>query len=305
MGRSKILSALRGSWDSSLARGEIWVSPAVLQSQSLPNSAASVVRLAAGLGADSCFLSCTGPQAVPHCPEALLETVTVVKDNDLACGIVIDGPWQRLVQSHGLLPLLERLAANSSQIQQEVATQARLVHAEIRAWAEAGADLLLLADDLAYSGGPYFSPDHFPNLLLTYYREFLSTSAGLQVPLGFHSDGNLTLLLPALVESSFYFFSLEPEAVDMTEVQNCCKGRAFLLSGIRSAWLSPSYSGNLPESNLLAEISLLAQRGKIILSSSSGLSSPDSVDALRNIYRIADRVSPISYEALNQRLDNP
>ncbi len=288
MGRAKVLSVLAGSRVDPLARGEVWVAPAVLESQGLPNDAAGVAHLAANLGADLCFVSCGGPQAVPNQPEALREAVAAVHARDLACGIVVDGPWQRLTQSHGLFQLLERLGRHAGQVEQEVAAQAALVHEELNAWAGAGADLVLLADDLAYSRGLYFSPVLFASLLLPHYRQFLLAATDLHVPLGFHSDGDLMPLLPTLVEMGFSFFSLETEAMNLADVQDQHKDRVALIAGIAAEWLSSDRLAGISVDDVSAGISRLARGGRLILGSACGLYDPDSPAALREIYRVAD-----------------
>lgn len=299
MGRAKFLSAMAGSWAGAPVRGEVWVAPAVLEAQGLSNDAQGVAGLAVNLGADLCFLSCGGPQAVPNQPAALLEAVALVRARDLACGVVVDGPWQRLTQRYGLLGLLERVGRHGNQVQREVTAQAALVHEELGAWASAGADLALLADDLAWSGGLYFSPALFARLLLPCYRQSLLSSAGLRLPLGFHADGDLSPLLPVLVELGFSFFSLEPEAANLAEIQSCIGDRAALLSGIRAAWLSPAGPPGALAGDVAAEISSLLLGGRLILASSCGLYDPASVNAIREVYRIADCIPLTAFTSVN------
>lgn len=287
MSRAKVKSVLAGLSKDSLVRGEIWVAPEVLASLGLPNNATGIAELAAILGADLCFLSCSGPQPVPPQTKVLQAAVAEVHARDLACGIVIDGPWQRLVQSNGLIQLLERFGTAFAQIQQEIVVQTTLIHEEIRAWVRADVDLVLLADDLAYNEGLYFSPVVFNRLLLPNYRQFLQAANDLQVPLGFHSDGNLMRLLPTLVEIGFSFFSLETEAMDLAQVQCHFRDRAGLIAGIRAAWLNPDRAAwRLADDDMLSEIATLTHRGRLILGSACGLYHPASLAALREIYRI-------------------
>lgn len=286
MGRSEVLAVLAGSCGNRLVRGEIWVSPAVLRSQHLPNSAAGIAQLATTVGADFCFLSCDGPQAVASQPDALTGAVSTMHVQGLACGVVIDGPWQRLARTGGLLGLLGRLRSSCEELRQELAIQTGLVQQEISAWADAGADLMLLADDIAYAGGPYFSPGVFIDLLLPSYLQLLAGAINIGVPMGFHSDGDMTVLLPFL--NGFSFLCPEPEAIDLGEKKGHRVSGA-VLSGIRAAWLDPTCLGGIPESQISAEISSLASSGPLMLGSACGLFDPRSLTALREVYRIADR----------------
>ena len=288
MGRSRVLSVIAGTGDVVLARGEIWVAPAVLEGQGLPNNAAGVVELAARLGADLCFLSCRGPQAVPNQAEVLREAVSLVHIRDLACGAVVDGPWQRLAERDGLIQLMARLGGRLGETEQEVALQATVAGEELRAWCEAGVDLVLLTDDIAYNRGLYFSPRLFTRLLLPHYRELLLTAGERRVPTGFHSDGDLTLLLPALIDAGFSFFSLEPEAMDPSEVRHRYDDRFVLIGGIRAEWLSDAGGSGVGHTDLRREISSLVSTGRTILASSCGLYEPSSVAFLKRVYRAAD-----------------
>lgn len=283
MGHAKVKSVLAGITDNILVRGEIWVAPIVLETMGLPNNAAGIAELAADLGADFCFLSSSGPQPVLRQVIALQEAVAEVHARNLACGVVIDGPWQKLATTNSLGQLLGRL--RTSAIHREIEEQTELIHEEFRAWAGVGADMVLLADDLAYMDGLYFSPAIFSRLLLPNYVQFLKTATDLQVPLGFHSDGNLVRLLPTLVETGFSFFSLEPEAMDLEQIQRQFNDRITLMTGIRAAWFNPNCAGRIQTDDILSEISSLALGGRFILSSACGLYDPGSLAALKEIYR--------------------
>ena len=291
MGRSRALSIIEGTGNGNLPRGEIWVAPAVLEGRGLPNSVAGVADLAAMLGADLCFLSCSGPQAVSMEVEAQREAVSLVHGRDLACGVVVDGPWQRLAAYHGLIKLMARVGGRLGETEREVSSRAALVGEEVRAWCEAGADLVLLTDDIAYNRGLYFSPALFTRLLLPHYRQVLRTACEHGVPTGFHSDGDLAILLPTLIDAGFSFFSLEPEAMNLSEVRRLHGDGFSLISGIRAEWLSNAGGISTEAINLPREVSSLRHIGRLILASSCGLYEPSSAAFLEKVYRAADSLS--------------
>ena len=288
MGRSRVISALTGLPSSSLARGEIWVAPAVLESQGLPNSAAGVAGLAAQLGSDLCFLSCTGPQAVPMHSETMREAVSFVHERDLACGAVVDGPWQRLAERDGLFPTIAKVGTHIDETERGLSSMASLAGEELSAWCNAGVDLVLLADDIAFNQGPYFSPTLFERLLSLHYLHLVRLASERGVPVGFHSDGNLTLLMPVLMGAGFSLYSLEPEAMELSEVRHRFGDKFTLIAGIRASWLDVSGEFGSGEIDLRREISSLASLGRIILGSSCGVYEPSSVARLADVYRVAD-----------------
>jgi uroporphyrinogen decarboxylase len=267
-------------------RGELWIAPAVLASEGLPNSAQGVTALAVRLGADLSFLSCSGPQAVSDEAAALRAAVDATHARGLACGAVVNGPWQRLTEGDGLESALRRLAVDG-ETERRIAALARQARREVDAWDEAGADLIMLADDLAYDGGPYFAPALLDRLLLPHYRRLL-LGVRRRRPIGFHSDGDLTRLLPALIQAGFACFSLEPEATRPNAVWRRFGRHVTVLSGIPAAWLTTPVAS----SDVLSGLADLSRGGSLILGSACGLFEPGSVDRLKTIYRLADGIGP-------------
>lgn len=273
------------------ARGEIWVAPPVLRDSGFPNSAAGVAGLAARLGADLCFFSCGGPQPVAPEAGALCEAVSLAKSFGLACGAVINGPWQRLTGDNDIITLLQNIKREPQNLREALDKQAARMGEEAESWAQVGADLILIADDVAHAGGPYFSPAHFNELLVPCYRRHLFRAGKRTAsPLGFHSDGEMSLLLPVLVETGFTFFSLEPETTDIPALWQRHGSRTTVLSAIKAAWLSQPPATET-RSEATAYFSLLLGRGSLVLSSACGLFHQNSVDALKEIYACADSLA--------------
>jgi uroporphyrinogen decarboxylase len=81
-----------------------------------------------------------------------------------------------------------------------------------------GAELLVLGDDAAHRAGPMISPEMWREHILPYHRQ---TVCALNVPLIWHSDGNLEDLLPMASEAGFVgVHGLEPASgVDLARVK--------------------------------------------------------------------------------------
>jgi hypothetical protein len=278
---AKVRDVLSGHKVSPPPRAELWIAPAVLASEGLPNTAQGVATLAARLGADLSFLSCSGPQALTNDAAVLRVAVEAVHASGLACGALVNGPWQRLTEAEGLEPALRQLVADGD-IEGRIAALAKQVELDFDAWDEAGVDLIMLADDLAYAGGAFFSPALFHHLLLPHYKELL-LAPRRRLPVGLHSDGDLSRMLPELVQAGFSCFSLEPEAISPNAVWQRFGHAVTLLSGIPAAWLTMP----VPPSDVLCGLSDLACGGSLILASACGLWEPSSVDSLKTIYRLA------------------
>lgn len=84
--------------------------------------------------------------------------------------------------------------------------------------ASLGAEVLVLGEDAAHSGGPMVSPQMWREFVLPHHRHIVEA---VDVPVIWHSDGLITPLLPLAVEAGFAgMHSLEPAAgVDLGQVK--------------------------------------------------------------------------------------
>lgn len=94
---------------------------------------------------------------------------------------------------------------------------------------ELGAELIVVGDDAAHRGGPMISPRMWREHILAYHRRIVDA---LPVPVVWHSDGNLTSLLPMAIEAGYAgVHGLEPAAgVDLAAVKSAY-GRDLVLVG--------------------------------------------------------------------------
>jgi uroporphyrinogen decarboxylase len=83
---------------------------------------------------------------------------------------------------------------------------------------ELGAEVLVLGDDVAFRDGPMISPRMYREFVLPYHCRIV---AALDVPVIWHSDGDIRSLLPMAIEAGFVgVHGLEPAAgVDLAEVK--------------------------------------------------------------------------------------
>jgi uroporphyrinogen decarboxylase len=92
-----------------------------------------------------------------------------------------------------------------------------------------GADVLVLGDDAAHGGGPLISPQMWREFVLPHHRRIVQA---LDVPIIWHSDGNVERLLPMAVEAGFVgIHGLDPIAgMDLAAVKRSF-GRDLTLVG--------------------------------------------------------------------------
>ena len=91
-----------------------------------------------------------------------------------------------------------------------------------------GAEIIVMGDDAAHHAGPMISPKMWRELVLPYHRRIVET---LPVPVIWHSDGNITRLLPMAVEAGFAgIHGLEPWSMSLSATKSVF-GEQLVLMG--------------------------------------------------------------------------
>ena len=154
--------------------------------------------------------------------------------------------------------------------------------------ASSGIELVILGEDIAYQRHLYFSPALFTEVLLPYYQSLARAIPPNRLVLGWHSDGDVSAILPDLVDCGFRFFSLEAECVDLLAFKRTYGPRITLVGGLRTKWLHADMTDAHLAQECLSEIPSLLKEGGFILSSSCGLHDLAFPPRLRRIYRLLD-----------------
>ena len=250
-----------------LSRGEIWPLPG-------GGTADEIVSVAREMRMDFCFFD--------HWPGAPDKAHAA----GLSAGAVVNGPWQRWMIEVGSEEAMLQLGRGTDGLRQGLAKAAAMARREIEEWADTGVEMVLLADDVAYAGGPYMSPQQLDKHLLPLYASLGDRVRAVGKTVGFHSDGCVDLILPVLKQAKFQFYSLEPEGTDPLRAWNVLESQVPLLSGLPAAWLSSG--GFIPtrEGRILSE---WLSAGPLILTSACGLFHAEAKDSLREIYQWLDQ----------------
>lgn len=250
-----------------LTRGEIWPLPE-------GGTPEEIVAVARELQADFCFFD--------HLPGAPAKARAL----GLSVGAVVNGPWQRWMIEVGWESAMMKIGRGSTDVTEGLARAKAKAEHEIAEWSDAGVDMILLADDVAYAGGPYMSPQQLEKHLMPLYCELSSRVKTAGPTVGFHTDGCVDPILPLLKQADFDFFSLEPEGTDPVQAWRILGRDIPLFSGLPAAWLSPG--GFLPtrEGKILRE---WVAAGPLVVTSACGLYHADAKNSLREIYQWLDR----------------
>jgi uroporphyrinogen decarboxylase len=91
----------------------------------------------------------------------------------------------------------------------------------VETYLELGVDGLWVWDDLAYNKGPFFSPRVYEELVKPAHAQITSAYRAKNAPTILHTDGNVNLLIPKLIEAGFTVIQpLEAKAgMDVVELK--------------------------------------------------------------------------------------
>lgn len=120
------------------------------------------------------------------------------------------GPLTAGYMAMGFERFFVRLYEDPAFVHRLLAVRTEWCIAQYRRACELGAEVLVLGDDVAFRSGPMLSVAMFREFVWPYHRRIV---AAFDVPVIWHSDGNIAPLLPLAVEAGFAgVHGLEPAA---------------------------------------------------------------------------------------------
>jgi uroporphyrinogen decarboxylase len=139
--------------------------------------------------------------------------------------------------------------------------------------AEAGADVIILEDDIAGNESTLISPQHFQEFVAPYNQRVLDDAHARGLKVVCHSDGNLWPILDILLEVGYDGLNpLEPQAgMDLKRVKDYCGDRICLLGNIDCAELLCSGTEEEVEAAVVQAIQDAAPGGGYVLCSSNSI----------------------------------
>ncbi len=133
-----------------------------------------------------------------------------------------------------------------------------------------------LPDDLAYNSGPVVAPGAYRRYVYSWYRRIVERCHQADVPVGLHSDGDLTRLLPDLVACGFdAIHPFEPPMNDIVAVKREWGDRIAVAGGIDLKGTLCDGSPADVEAEVRRMAAVLAPGGGWLLGSSNSI--PDFV----------------------------
>lgn len=279
---------------SRLPRGEVWVGTAVLDQAGLEDHAAGHAAFCRRMGMDILVLPLAEQPRYDETQGyryfSLEEIQPLSEIKDLFTAVTVDGPFQRLTQSKGLMEIFTLWARDRDQFVSAYTGEAAGVENLIREACALGLDAVIVADDIASEKNTYFRPEELQKTFIPFYKKMatLVHRQGRARAL-FHSCGNFGALIPDLLDCGFDgLAACQDSALDLVSLKQREGSRLTLMAGIDAELLQATFLDASLKDAFSNQIKRLSHNGGFILSSSCGLYSPDFLERLRELYALAD-----------------
>jgi uroporphyrinogen decarboxylase len=138
---------------------------------------------------------------------------------------------------------------------------------------DAGADVLIVEDDIASTQNTLVSPKHFQEFIAPYNQQVIDCAKARDMKVIRHSDGNLWPILDLLLAKGYDGLNpLDPNAgMDLKKVKDYCGDRICLLGNIDCGDLLTNGSEEQVEAAVIQAINDAAPGGGYILCSSNSI----------------------------------
>jgi uroporphyrinogen decarboxylase len=127
------------------------------------------------------------------------------------------GPFMNAYMAMGLDRFCLRIGSDAAFIHALMQVRTEWCLAMFGLAVKLGAEMIVMGDDSAHHGGPMVSPKMWREFVLPYHRRIVSS---LPVPVIWHSDGDISRLLPMAIDAGFAgIHGLEPWSISLSAVK--------------------------------------------------------------------------------------
>jgi len=289
--RERIYKTLRGEPLDRIARGEFFIADEFARAFSVDSDNDALEQIIEQLDLDLVsipFSAGWGTRAQPD-EDRALEAVMRWRERDRFVLALIDGPFSAAIKATGFDSLMRyshSLPRVARKAFQQGADDAREFAQAVR---EAGADGVILGEDIAYNRAPFFAPEALGAQYFRALDNAVHELHALGLVVFFHSDGNLNAVLDDLAACALDGIQgLEPEAgMSIQRVRERVGKRLTLWGNLGFDFLSAARTDT--EIERMVEM-ITKESGKLILGSCGGLVGGMNIETVRRVHRRADRV---------------
>ncbi len=283
--RERIYNTLRGAPTDRLARGEMFIADEFIRAFS---PAQTLERVIEELELDVVSIPLSAGWGAPQQPDAdrALQTIMQWRERERGVFALIDGPFSAAVKEVGFDTLMRYTRSAPEAARRafmQGADETRLVARAVR---DAGADGVILGEDIAYNRAPYFSAEALGTLYFRALHAAVDDLHALGLAVFFHSDGNLNLVLDDLATCNLDGIQgLEPEAgMSIARARQRVGKRLTLWGNLGFDFLCVERTDEEIEQTINT---IIQDSGKLIFGSCGGLVGGLNIETVRRVYRRA------------------
>jgi uroporphyrinogen decarboxylase len=290
--RERVLKTLRGQELDRVARGEFFIDDEFARTFLGVPGAVEFQQLRAmveELDLDVASVSMSGGWGALEHPseERAFDFLSRWRnESDRFVFALIDGPFSASARTRGFEMLMHLVKSTSSAAQAMFRQGAEESLVVARAVRDAGAEGVILGEDIAYGRTTYLSPKDLRALYFPVLRDLVREIHSLGLVVFFHSDGNLNAILKDIAACEVDGIQgLEPDAGMILREAREKVGESIALWGnLSSDFLSAQHT--LVEiDQALQSLVPFGTNSKLIWGSCSGLGQGMNPDTVRQVYR--------------------
>ncbi|MFC1823663.1 uroporphyrinogen decarboxylase family protein [Thermodesulfobacteriota bacterium] len=280
-------------FSNSIPRAELWLGTELLEKGGLEDSLEGHLALRTNLGMDLLFLPLSEVASFNASlgyryfgPDDVAEATKI---SDLPVGVIIDGPFEKLVSNEGLIPVLKDWLKNPRITREKYAKEAAQVDMQIDRSLDTNVGVIVIADDVAGEKATYLNPEHSKTLFSPFYSQAVARIREKGVCALYHSCGNITAILPQLIKWGFDgLAACQGRSMDLPSLKKEYGSKLAFLAGIDAELLQETDLTPNKERSFINYVEELAEGGGFILCSSCGLYSSHYLERVIKLYEILD-----------------
>lgn len=218
------------------------------------------------------------------------EIKPVVRSTNLFISVVIDGPFQELVNQMGLMEVLTQWACDRKKIIRAYEVIKKNVLKLITESLTLGIHAVVITDDLASDHGPFMNPKEIDRLCTPFYSKAVGIIHKANCYAFMHSCGKITQLT-ALFKSWKIdgLAAVQHGSNDLETLWKTLGSNKIIMAGIDAEMLGCDTPTPVAQKEFQRVLEFAASTGSLILSSSCGLYNGEFLNRIKRIYAIADQ----------------
>jgi hypothetical protein len=278
-----------------LPRGELWLGTELLKKAHLKNTLEGHLSLIERLGQDIMCLPLSNErtmnEALGYRYFDLHELAEVSGIKNLFVIVIIDGPFQRLVDNRGLMNVLTGWRREREEFKKAYEQERAAVDVLIKRSLELPIGAIVIADDVAGERAPFVNPDDLQELCAPFYIKTISEIHSGHAYALLHSCGNITRLIPHLISYEFDgLAAIQHRTNDLIALKKRYGSTLTFMAGIEAEVLEAEELSSSDRKEYKKIVRALAPDGGFIICSGSGLYAGRFLERVQELYRIADTI---------------